>query len=296
LSGRLQARSGDAPMPIRHPLPQALLLACACLANPATPQTREPAMPPADVETATRCCRVVELRRYTLHPFKRDVLIDLFDREFVEPQEASGLHVLGTFRDLDDPDRFVWLRGFAGMDARVRGLTAFYGGPVWRAHREAANRTMVDSDDVLLLRPMSAASGFDAADAVLPPRDAVDIPQGIVVAHLHSLQAARLDAVAERFWRDALPLLRDAGVDAIAVLVSETAPNDFPQLPVREGEHVLAWFERYPDAAAHARMREALQANPAWRAIEADLRGHAARPAEILRLQPTARSRLPGGR
>lgn len=282
-------------MPTRHLLPHALLPACACIANPVTPRTREPVMRPADVETVTRCCGVVELRRYTLHPFERDVLIDLFDREFVEPQEASGLHVLGTFRDLDDPDRFVWLRGFSGMEARLRGLTAFYGGPVWRAHREAANRTMVDSDDVLLLRPMSAASGFDAAEAELPPRDAVDIPRGMVVAQLHSLRAGRLDAVAERFGRDALPLLRDAGVDVIAVLVSETAPNDFPQLPVREGEHVLAWFEFFPDAAAHAQMREALQANPSWRAIEADLRGHAARPAETLRLQPTARSRLPGG-
>ena len=36
------------------------------------------------------CCPIVELRQYTLHPGKRDVLIDLFDREFVESQEASG--------------------------------------------------------------------------------------------------------------------------------------------------------------------------------------------------------------
>src|SRR6185436_19195944 len=47
--------------------------------------------------------RVVELRQYTLHPGMRDVLIDLFDREFVETQEALGMTVLGQFRDLDDP-------------------------------------------------------------------------------------------------------------------------------------------------------------------------------------------------
>src|SRR5262245_21549620 len=33
-------------------------------------------------------CAVVELRRYTLHPGQRDVLIALFEREFVEPLEA----------------------------------------------------------------------------------------------------------------------------------------------------------------------------------------------------------------
>jgi hypothetical protein len=34
---------------------------------------------------------IVELRQYTLRPGQRDVLIDLFDREFVESQEAAGL-------------------------------------------------------------------------------------------------------------------------------------------------------------------------------------------------------------
>ncbi|KAE8757023.1 MULTISPECIES: hypothetical protein [Paraburkholderia] len=31
--------------------------------------------------------KVIELRQYTLHPHKRDVLIDPFDREFVETQD-----------------------------------------------------------------------------------------------------------------------------------------------------------------------------------------------------------------
>ncbi len=42
-----------------------------------------------------RCCPVVELRQYTLHPGKRDVLIDLFDLEFVESQEALGIKIIG---------------------------------------------------------------------------------------------------------------------------------------------------------------------------------------------------------
>ena len=61
--------------------------------------------------------------------------------------------MLGQFRDLDDADRFVWLRGFESMAARPAALGAFYDGPVWKAHREAANATMIDSDDVLLLQP-----------------------------------------------------------------------------------------------------------------------------------------------
>ncbi len=97
---------------------------------------------------------VVELRQYTLRPGQREVLVELFDRELVESQEAVGMRVLGQFRDLDRPDRFVWLRGFADLATRRAGLTAFYGGPVWAAHAAAANATMIDSDDVLLLRPV----------------------------------------------------------------------------------------------------------------------------------------------
>src|SRR5690349_19354884 len=98
--------------------------------------------------------QVVELRQYTLRPGQRDVLIELFDRELVEPQETEGMAILGQFRDLDRPDRFVWLRGFPDMPRRADALTRFYRGPVWKAHSSAANATMVDVHDVLLLRPV----------------------------------------------------------------------------------------------------------------------------------------------
>src|SRR6476619_2239599 len=91
---------------------------------------------------AETCCPIIELRQYTLHPGQRDVLIDLFDRELVEPQERVGMRVHGQFRDEDRPDRFVWLRGFDDMPARDAGLDGFYNGPVWRVHRRAANATM----------------------------------------------------------------------------------------------------------------------------------------------------------
>src|SRR5262249_48599854 len=112
---------------------------------------------------------VVELRQYTLRPGQRDVLIELFDREFVESQEAAGMAVVGQFRDLDDPDRFVWIRGFESMPSRAEALAAFYGGPVWRQHAAAANATMIDSDNVLLLRPATPGSGFPPPAAPRPP-------------------------------------------------------------------------------------------------------------------------------
>src|SRR6516225_3998362 len=112
---------------------------------------------------------VVEFRQYTLHPGRRDDLIGLFERELIEPQEAAGMALVGQFRDADDPDRFVWLRGFPDMKTRAEALGRFYYGPVWKKHSAEANATMIDSDNVLLLRPAAIAGHRHA----LLPRQAV---------------------------------------------------------------------------------------------------------------------------
>jgi len=125
-----------------------------------------PQSPPRAIAPALHS-PIVELRQYTLHPGRRDTLIDLFEREFLDTQAQAGISVLGQFRDLDAADRFVWLRGFEDMERRRVSLERFYGGPAWQAHRDAANATMIDSDDVLLLKPVSPASGF-AVDGPLP--------------------------------------------------------------------------------------------------------------------------------
>src|ERR1700686_1327349 len=126
---------------------------------------------------------VIELRQYTLKPQQRDVLIGLFEREFVETQEEAGMTVIGTFCDADNPDRFVWLREFPDMASRSRSLAAFYGGPVWKAHREAANATMLDSDNVLLLRPAWSGSDF-AKEGTRASRGSAAPPEGFVVASI----------------------------------------------------------------------------------------------------------------
>jgi hypothetical protein len=38
--------------------------------------------------------------------------------EFVENQARVGMRIIGRFRDLDDPNRFVGLRGFDTMATR----------------------------------------------------------------------------------------------------------------------------------------------------------------------------------
>ena len=69
---------------------------------------------------------IVELRQYTLYTGHRDTLIELFEREFVESQEALGIQLVGQLRDLDHPDRIVWLIGFTDMAARAQALKVFF--------------------------------------------------------------------------------------------------------------------------------------------------------------------------
>lgn len=232
-------------------------------------------MPLPAAPTPSSPCSVVELRQYTLRPGRRDALIDLFDREFVQTQEAVGIHVLGQFRDLDDADRFVWLRGFADMAARAAALPAFYGGPVWAAHRDAANATMVDSDDVLLLRPAWPGAGLPAGGARVPQ------PGGVLLARVLHLRDAP-DAGLLTLCRDVIaPQLTQAGARLQGWYATEPAANSFPRLPVREGEQVLVVLALFADAAA------------VWPAdLDAQVRPWLGRATQALRLAPTSRSAL----
>jgi hypothetical protein len=237
---------------------------------------------------ATTCCPVLELRQYTLHREQRDVLIDLFEREFLEPQEAVGMTVPASFRDLDDPDRFVWLRGFADMESRRTALSAFYDGPVWERHRDAANATLVDSDDVLLLRPVAPEAGF-AAGRVDRPSAGAAVPSSLVVASIYPARTA--DLVAQ-LTQHVEPLLEATGSGRLALLETEPATNSFPRLPVREGASVVVRFSRFASAEAHAAQVERLERDPHWPRVQAGLAPHLAGDVQHLRLQPTARSLL----
>src|SRR4051812_14729464 len=183
---------------------------------------------------------IVELRQYTLHPHRRDDLIAMFDADFVEPQEAAGITVIGQFRNLDDPNKFVWVRGFPSMEDRARGLSEFYGGPVWKARRDAANATIIDNDNVLLLRPVHSGSGFALSDE---PRPAIGAQAGpglviVTVYHIDPTDEKERDFV-EFFEQTVTPLVAAAGAPVIASFVPERSANTFPRLPVREGEHVF---------------------------------------------------------
>nr|WP_297350687.1 NIPSNAP family protein [uncultured Caldimonas sp.] len=208
---------------------------------------------------------VYELRQYTLHPGQREVLIELFERELVDTQREVGIEVIGPFRDLDRPDRFVWLRGFADVASRGPALEAFYGGPAWQRHRDAANATMTDWHDALLLRPAPGRTGFEWDEQPPAQLQASLFP-------LHALPDAALAHAAEQALSQQLQAL---GAREHAQFVTDASPNGYPRLPLREGEPMWVCFH----TPAALRWPEALQA-------------HLAAAPQQLNLAPTAQAAL----
>lgn len=229
------------------------------------------------------CCPVVELRQYTLKSGQRDALIELFDREFVEAQEALGMTIVGQFRDLRREDRFVWLRGFEDMTSRHDALERFYGGPAWARHRNAANSTMLDSDDVLLLKPARPDLAF-RLESQHDERQAAGRSPKTILAGIYQLPGVDAETVAE-FERQVVPILRAHDIAIEGVFITEPSPNTFTKLPVREGEHVLVWFGA---VAGEALSRSAIENLASQIAV-------AGRAVNLLHLEPTSRSRLGTG-
>lgn len=235
---------------------------------------------------------VLELRQYKIVAGKREAMIALFEREFVETQEAVGMRLLGQFRDLDDPDRFTWLRAFSGMAARAPALQAFYFGPVWQAHRDEANPLLDDNDNVLLLRPATPELALAAPET---PRAAVGAPAppaGLVVATIFYLWKDPAEGFTRFFSGELAPAYAAAGLPVLGAYVPESEPNNFPRLPVRQGEKLLVWLTRVSSAAGHERATAKLRADPRWSALERRLAGFEERAPQVLRLAPTPRSRL----
>jgi hypothetical protein len=228
-------------------------------------------------------------------PGKRDVLIDIFEREFIAEQEAVGMAVIDHFRDLDDPDRFVWLRGFPDMPTRARANEAFYTGAVWMKNRDAANATMIDTDNVLLLHPAGPTFGYPTTGDRPPVGAKADAPACLVVATICPLDPTMEDDFPAFFARAVAPALMEAGATILAAYASEQSANNYPRLPIREGEHVFVWLARFPDRAAYEDHRAALAQSRRWNGdIAAALAQRLVGTPEVRRLVPTARSRMRG--
>ena len=93
---------------------------------------------------------IVEIRSYRITPGKRDEFIKFFEERSVAALQSHGMKVVGPFIDLENPNKFVFLRGFPSMEDLHRMKDEFYGGRLWKEELEQIAMPMLESYDVIL--------------------------------------------------------------------------------------------------------------------------------------------------
>jgi hypothetical protein len=241
---------------------------------------------------------IIELRNYLLEAGRTGDFIRYFEEHFLFAQRDESMHVLGQFAVVDEPDRFVWIRVFADMSSRLRGLSGFYGGPVWQARRAEANAMMREHHDVYLLRPLgpieALTGGRSLEDHAPEPPGAFPPHTGLVVVDFLRTEPGALARLVVAFEQRMRPTLVEHGHQVLGHFVAELTPNDYPRLPAIQDPGLLVVLSAYPDRERYAGLR-ADGRGPST-IMPGDVRALLTADAASLVLRPTARSliRYPG--
>jgi hypothetical protein len=76
-------------------------------------------LPPAGIIDLLGTFPVVELRRYLIHPGKRDEFATCFDAYIPDAFQHAGSIIAAQVLELDRPDVFTWIRGFHSYEERA---------------------------------------------------------------------------------------------------------------------------------------------------------------------------------
>jgi hypothetical protein len=231
--------------------------------------------------------QVVEFRRYVIKEGERERFALYFESYFPEAFQQLGAIAFGQFLDRDDESVFAWLRGFHNIEGRATVNQDFYDGPVWKEHASTMNGLMIDSDNVLLLRPLSPERGLAVLPAVDPVREE-GAKRGSVVAQIFPVQANGVEAFA-REAEAVFAAYRAAGVREAGVLITLDVPNNFPRHPIRTDGPYLVWMGVVEDDQILETVFRPLVKNSERSLCETGLLRAA---PELLVLDPTRRSRL----
>jgi hypothetical protein len=231
--------------------------------------------------------QVIEFRRYTIKQGEREHFAQYFESYFPEAFQQMGAIAFGQFSERKNPVGFTWMRGFKNTDARAIINAGFYYGPLWREHAPTMNSLMVDSDNVLLLRPLTPAHGVLVLPAVDPIKE-VNGAQGIVIAQIFAIKPNSVDAFA-RQAEETFASYRSAGAREAGVLVTLDVTNNFPQLPVRTDGPYLVWLGIVKDNKT-LEMRFTSLAKRSTQSLSST--GLLRSTPELVILDPTRRSRL----
>jgi hypothetical protein len=224
-----------------------------------------------------------------MKPLGRDSFIDNFEAHYLEDMERFGAIVMGQFRVMDEPDRFVWFRGFSDMSLRAPSLRAFYSGEVWKRHGDISKALFVRPLTVRLLRPLDGTdltAGMTLASTLSAfGSGTCSVETGVVVVDIFRVaESHRRDELADML-RTALATPESKGSELRGALVAEERTDSWEEEVIRDlQEVVLVTVHR--DRASAERHTESVASLAGQ--ISRDLTG----PPTSLALLPTMRSAM----
>lgn len=215
----------------------AVVVACHLMLAQSVQRTTQSSIEPA---AHLSNFQVLEFRRYTIKEGEREHFAQYFDAYFPEALQQLGTIVAGDFFERKNSSGFTWIRGFHTLEDRAVVNAQFYAGSVWKEHKKTMNDLIVDSDNVMLLRPLSPERGIPILPSIDPIVEANGV-QGIVVAQIFAVKADSVEAFAKAA-EPTFASYRATGLREAGVLVTLDVPNNYPQLPIRTDGPFLVWL------------------------------------------------------
>lgn len=100
---------------------------------------------------------LLEIRRYTIVPGRRDEFVAWFESEVAPAMTQAGIRILGSFVSADDADVFVYMRGFVDEEERDNLTRTFHGSDVWTGRMRDRARELETGYEVEVVRSTPAS-------------------------------------------------------------------------------------------------------------------------------------------
>ncbi len=205
---------------------------------------------------ANQNIKVIELRNYLVRHKRRDEFINLFEENFTRSQNILGGYTLGQYRIKGADDNFFWIRGFKDMPARYKFLNDFYfGSPIWKQHKSAANSMLLNNDNVYLLKPLNLKDDSNDAEFSFNT-NWFGQEKGIAVVDFYTSNTKR-EKLIEFVKKKYAVMLNNSKIENISFWTSEPTPNDFTGLPVFQDKNLLVQITFYKNELEYqAKMKD----------------------------------------
>jgi len=94
---------------------------------------------------------IIEMRTYKTKTGCRAQFVEILKSKSLPAHAEIGMKILGPFLSVEDPDTFVFMRGFPDMASRDPMKAKFYGGELWKNELENLIMPMLEKYEVTVV-------------------------------------------------------------------------------------------------------------------------------------------------